>query len=73
MKYMKQLDSLRAFAVIAVMIHHFIPLTSVSVLGLGSKGVDLFFVLSGFLISQILLASKSRIESNQISIYIAVS
>lgn len=68
MKYMKQLDSLRAFAVLAVMIHHLIPLSAVRVLGLGSKGVDLFFVLSGFLISQILLKNKAGIDAQQKSL-----
>lgn len=68
MRYMKQLDSLRAFAVIAVMIHHLIPLPAVRVLGLGSKGVDLFFVLSGFLITTILIKSKAGIDAQQTSI-----
>jgi len=65
MKYMKQLDSLRAIAVIAVMIHHFIPIPAIRALALGSKGVDLFFVLSGFLITAILLQGKAQIEAQQ--------
>ena len=45
------LDGLRAFAVLIVMAHHgYLPL-----FGGGSIGVDVFFVLSGFLITSLLL------------------
>ena len=49
--YYKQLDGLRAFAVIAVIISHWFPHTHFlnSYLPLGILGVCLFFVLSGFL------------------------
>jgi len=57
---MLQLDSLRAFAVLAVLIHHFYPASES--LGLGYYGVRLFFVLSGFLITGILLDSRNRAE-----------
>ena len=56
---MLQLDSLRAFAVLGVLIHHFYPESEF--LGLGYYGVRLFFVLSGFLITAILLDSRNRI------------
>jgi peptidoglycan/LPS O-acetylase OafA/YrhL len=49
-----QLDSLRAFAVLGVLATHFAPATKV-VAPLGDFGVRLFFVLSGFLITGILL------------------
>lgn len=68
MNYLKQLDSLRAFAVLAVMIHHFSPLPAIKALSLGTKGVDLFFVLSGFLITTILLNSKVAVDNNQTTV-----
>jgi peptidoglycan/LPS O-acetylase OafA/YrhL len=62
------LDGLRGVAIILVMIHHFTviqPATAVEiwfgrVARLGMHGVDLFFVLSGFLITGILLDSKGE-------------
>jgi peptidoglycan/LPS O-acetylase OafA/YrhL len=67
MKYIKGLDTLRAFAVITVIFHHWgfpIPDRSVSdllhkIIPDGRFGVDLFFVLSGFLITSILLDARS--------------
>jgi peptidoglycan/LPS O-acetylase OafA/YrhL len=65
------LDALRGFAVLLVMIGHFshfapLPVATVSVdllfskvAGIGWVGVDLFFVLSGFLITGILYDSKA--------------
>ena len=64
---MVQLDALRAFAVLAVLVSHFSPTTSkfytfTRLIDLGGLGVRLFFVLSGFLIAGILLRSKSYCE-----------
>ena len=57
---MPQLDSLRAFAVGAVMLVHFnYPFLAFVPLGLG---VPLFFVLSGFLITGILLRGQPTAE-----------
>jgi peptidoglycan/LPS O-acetylase OafA/YrhL len=50
--YYKGLDGLRAIAVTIVMLFHFM---NYGVLKLGWIGVDLFFVLSGFLITNILI------------------
>jgi peptidoglycan/LPS O-acetylase OafA/YrhL len=58
--YMKQLDGLRAFAVIFTMVTHF-TLSREGLLALvpwGWMGVRLFFVLSGFLITAILLRTR---------------
>ena len=54
-----ELDSLRAFAIFGVMYTHFVNDDSM----LGTLGVDLFFVLSGYLISGILLRCRTLIES----------
>jgi len=64
LNYLKELDGLRCIAVSAVMIGHWTYKYSFHryTLGLGIHGVNLFFVLSGFLISRILIATK---ELNQ--------
>lgn len=51
MAYLKPLDGIRALAIIAVLIFH----VSASALPGGFVGVDVFFVLSGYLITSILL------------------
>jgi len=61
LKYMPQLDALRAFAVLAVMVHHFLPVDRYlkgDYLTLGLLAVRLFFVLSGFLMTGILLGYR---------------
>ena len=58
LKYMAELDGLRAMAVGSVLFAHFIPVKYQFSLPFGSAGVQLFFVLSGFLITSILLRSK---------------
>src|SRR6478672_8390889 len=50
--YVAGLDGLRAVAVIAVIVYHFAP----SALPAGFLGVDVFFVVSGFLISRLVVA-----------------
>ncbi|HJV66012.1 MAG TPA: acyltransferase [Geomonas sp.] len=64
---MKQLDALRAIAVIGVVYQHFVwrrsPLPFFrDTINWGGIGVDLFFVLSGFLITKILLTSKDKVD-----------
>ena len=55
-RYIKQLDSLRAIAVFLVVIWHWIPRNSfIEQLHTGSFGVNIFFVISGFLITRILV------------------
>ncbi len=50
------LDGLRALAVIAVALYHFFP----AVLPGGFIGVDVFFVISGFLITGLLVSEHTR-------------
>ena len=59
--YMPQLDSLRAFAVMAVMFQHFYGSKVGIDLPIGDWGVQLFFVLSGFLITGILLNCRENV------------
>src|SRR6185436_12066842 len=56
---MKQLDTLRAFAILLVMVEHFggKVVNDHFPIGAGAMGVGLFFTLSGFLITGILLQS----------------
>ena len=54
--YIGGLDGLRAIAVAAVIVYHFAP----SALPAGFLGVDVFFVVSGFLISRLLVAEVAR-------------
>jgi peptidoglycan/LPS O-acetylase OafA/YrhL len=64
--YMKQLDGLRGLAVLAVVISHFPPSKMVEkILPWGTLGVQLFFVLSGFLITGILLRSKDLVARGE--------
>jgi peptidoglycan/LPS O-acetylase OafA/YrhL len=61
-KYMPQLDGLRALAVALVAYSHWIPLKYQTFFGFGIAGVQLFFVLSGFLITGILLRCRELPE-----------
>jgi peptidoglycan/LPS O-acetylase OafA/YrhL len=54
-----ELESLRALAIIMVLLAHFIPKTSPYHIPFMYYGVDLFFTLSGFLITAILLRTKA--------------
>jgi peptidoglycan/LPS O-acetylase OafA/YrhL len=75
--YFKNLDGLRFFAAFFVLLHHAqffkeinsYPLSSVFsvyLLQMGKMGVNLFFVLSGFLISYLLFAERK--QTNTISL-----
>ena len=55
-KYIKAIDGLRAFAVISVIINHF----NNDILGSGFLGVDIFFVISGFVITSSLTNLKEK-------------
>src|SRR4051812_49082159 len=57
--YRPELDGLRAVAVAAVIGHHYWWATSGGPFRGGFLGVDLFFVLSGFLITRLLLEEQA--------------
>src|SRR3954468_11446735 len=71
-RHFGSLDGLRAIALSAVLIHHYSPVLLHGgtplrdglkvVLDLGGLGVDLFFALSGFLITGILYDSVGRTD-----------
>ena len=54
--YLRQLDGLRAVAVVLVLVHHFV---SPSPFG-GWVGVYIFFTLSGYLITSLLIGERKR-------------
>ena len=53
-KRIKALDGMRGLAILMVVCHHFFKL------GIGSGGVDVFFILSGYLITSILIAERNE-------------
>jgi peptidoglycan/LPS O-acetylase OafA/YrhL len=72
LSHMRQLDALRALAVLAVLLSHFTLFTrrvwgAIQIVDLAGFGVRLFFVLSGFLITGILLRAKDYCENGQSS------
>jgi peptidoglycan/LPS O-acetylase OafA/YrhL len=55
------LDGLRAVSILAVIWHHTAPVGVNALLaGIGAQGVQLFFAISGFLITTLLLREKTR-------------
>lgn len=65
LRYIKGLNGLRAIAVILVIISHWLPnIKLATMFPIGRIGVDIFFVISGFLISRILFNEKNIADSN---------
>ena len=56
-KYRPEIDGLRAFAIVSVIINHF----NQDILPSGYLGVDMFFVISGYVIT---LSLEDRQEKN---------
>lgn len=72
--YVKEFDAIRALAVLLVIIHHWVPEDHIlnAYLPNGLIGVTLFFVLSGFLITRILLEQKKKVGSGDIKVITAL-
>jgi peptidoglycan/LPS O-acetylase OafA/YrhL len=62
----QSLDLLRGIAILLVIAHHYIPPQRESILHVGGMGVDLFFVLSGYLICNLLFSEIKATGSVQI-------
>lgn len=66
MTFVPKLNSIRTIAVVLVIISHYFRRTDF--LNFGETGVDIFFFLSGFLITSLLVRDHKRIEAGQLSI-----
>jgi peptidoglycan/LPS O-acetylase OafA/YrhL len=64
-KYRPDIDGLRAIAILPVVIFHAFP----SIMPGGFIGVDIFFVISGFLISSIIFSSLERDRFSLVEFY----
>jgi len=62
-RHFASLDGLRCLSVVPVIWHHSTPRPLPGLLGKGPAGVDLFFCISGFLITTLLLREKARTGS----------
>ncbi len=63
MRYFKELDSLRAFAALSVVCHHWISHSNlINKILHGPTGVTTFFVLSGFFTTFMVFKTKSKTE-----------
>jgi peptidoglycan/LPS O-acetylase OafA/YrhL len=65
-KYFPSIDGLRTLSIVPVVWHHCTPFTYPGVLGRGGVGVELFFAISGFLITTLLL--RERFERSKIDL-----
>ena len=65
MKYRPDIDGLRAISVIAVILFH----SGLSIFKGGFIGVDIFFVISGYLITSLILYDLKNNEFNLINFY----
>lgn len=59
-RHFGSLDGLRCLAILPVIWHHSTPRPLPGIWGKGPAGVDLFFCISGFLITTLLLREKAR-------------
>ena len=66
-KHFPSLDGLRCLAILPVVWHHSTPWPLEGVLGRGPLGVDLFFAISGFLITTLLLRESDHTGSISLS------
>lgn len=65
-KYIQSIDTLRAFSVLAVIFYHAkLEINNIEIFTGGFLGVDVFFVISGFLITKIIL---KEVDQNTFSL-----
>lgn len=63
MKYIPALDGVRAIAILLVLVFHWFPEgVGINIMPNGPIGVTLFFVLSGYLISNILIEQQTKAQ-----------
>ncbi len=62
-RHFASLDGLRCLAILPVIWHHSTPRPLPGIWGKGPAGVDLFFAISGFLITTLLLRERARTGS----------
>lgn len=65
------LDGLRAASIVPVVWHHCTPRPLEGALGRGPLGVDLFFAISGFLITTLLLRERGRTKTVRLGAFFA--
>lgn len=65
LKYRPDIDGLRAFSVVAVVLYHFFP----QFFRGGFIGVDVFFVISGYLVTAILLQQNNKNNFSFLAFY----
>lgn len=65
LKYRPDIDGLRAFSVVAVVLYHFFP----QFFRGGFIGVDVFFVISGYLVTAILLQQNDKVDFSFLAFY----
>ncbi|WP_353959508.1 acyltransferase family protein [Mucilaginibacter flavus] len=66
LSYIPALDGLRGFAILTVLFGHMLLNTSWALLALANVGVEIFFVLSGFLITSLIL--KEKLKNGRVSL-----
>ncbi len=70
MKYYKQIDGLRAIAILSVLVFHFLPFLNIDFRYFkGYLGVDLFFVISGFLLGSAIYTQSIKNEFSFVEFY----
>ena len=65
LKYRTEIDGLRALAIISVVIYHFFP----HIMPSGFLGVDIFFVISGYLITNHFISLQKNNTRNSLRIF----
>jgi len=65
MDFRKDINGLRAIAVVAVMLYHF----GIAGFSGGFVGVDVFFVISGYLMTGLLLKAQARPDFSLAAFY----